>query len=654
MTEAQNSRQDTPVETTRDPLATRATISPATTASGAGAVSTEEKSRPRPWVLWPSVGTIAVVVLVALLIPETLSEILSDLNATVVRSVGWYYVAIVLGFLVLCLWLMAGRFGDVKLGREDTEAEYNLVSWFAMLFAAGMGIGLVFWGVAEPLTYFENPKPGVEGSPELLASRAMSQTFLHWGLHAWAIYAVVGLSVAYAIHRRGFPVSIRWALYPLLGERVKGAVGDVIDTFAVIGTVFGVATSLGMGVAQIASGLHYLGVGDGGLATQRIAIVLAASAAAFSAASGVSRGIQYLSNINLGIAGFLLISVLALGPSLFIMNELIQAIGSYIQNFIGLSFSTLAFQGEAGAQWMSSWTTYYWGWWISWSPFVGLFIARISKGRTVREFIAGVLLVPTMVTMIWFAVLGGSALWEQIFGTGSLTDAKGNVDTTLALFHLLETYPGTRILSGLFIILLLVFFITSADSGGFVVAMISAGGHPNPPRWLRILWVASSATIAFVLLDVGGGLSALQTFAILVAVPFSIVMLMMCLSLVRTARWEVRSHETLTRLADREQMVEHMKTVATAAVDTRLEDLSDDAASSRRPVLAVRSTLTGVFGSDARNERRSRRNHPAASPEVVEAEAGELGETGGDGSERSASERSGLPRILRRGRHQRD
>lgn len=515
----------------------------------------------RPWVVWPSVGVIGIVVIVAFLFPEWLNDLLKSVNSTVVTSIGWYYVAIMLVFVVVCLWLAASRFGNVKLGKDEDEPEYKLVSWFAMLFAAGMGIGLVFWGVAEPLWYYENPKPGVAGGPETLANQAMSQTFLHWGLHAWSTYAVVGLGVAYAVHRRGFPVTIRWALQPLLGDRVKGAWGDVVDAFATIGTVFGVATSLGMGVAQIASGLNFLGLGDGGINVQRIVIVVAAVAAALSAASGVSKGIQYLSNINLGLASVLLLTVLFTGPTLFLMNEMVQAVGGYIQNFVGLSFSTLAFYGDAGSEWLSTWTTYYWGWWISWSPFVGIFIARISKGRTVREFLAGVLLVPTAITFAWFAIMGGSALWEQIFGGQTLTDADGAVDTTLALFQLLENYPAAKIISGLFILLLLIFFVTSADSGGFVVAMMSTGGNQNPPRWLRVLWVASSALIAFVLLNVGGGLSALQTFAILVAVPFSVVMIGMCLSLIKSARHEVGVREKAIRLAMNQRIIDHVEAV---------------------------------------------------------------------------------------------
>ncbi|MEE6297206.1 BCCT family transporter [Georgenia wangjunii] len=510
-------------------------------------------------VFYPSVVVVGAFVLVALVFPDWLDDVITSANTAVVNSLGWYYVLIVTGFVIVAVWLAFSRLGDIRLGRDDEEPQYGTFSWFAMLFAAGMGIGLVFWGVAEPLNHFAAPPPGVQGTPASLAQAAMTQTYLHWGLHAWAIYIVVGLAVAYTVHRRRRPVAIRWALEPILGtKRVQGGWGNVVDVVAVVGTVFGVATSLGFGVAQVSAGLEYLGLIEATRTALVILIIIIAGLAMISVATGLDAGIKWLSNINLVLAAVFLLAVLVLGPSLFVLREFVQSIGAYLQNFVRLSFATLPYQGPEGESWLAGWTTYYWGWWMSWSPFVGVFIARISRGRTVREFIIGVLLVPTMLTFLWFAVLGGTALHRELFGDGGIVAANGTVDDNAALFQMVEGLPGGPLLAGIAILLVTIFFVTSSDSGSYVVSMISAGGNPNPPLWTRLTWAALTGAIAAVLLGFGGtegGLRSLQVMAILVAAPFSVVMIAMIVALVKSMRADDLSLERGRRTARRERLV---------------------------------------------------------------------------------------------------
>lgn len=524
-------------------------------------------------VFVPAAAVILAVVAITLLFPQQFSDFITEGNQVVIDSIGWYYVLIVTGFVFFALWLAFSRLGDVTLGKDGEEPQYGLGSWFAMLFAAGMGIGLVFYGAAEPLIHFAGPPPGVEGSDQAVAQAAMNRTFLHWGVHAWAIYVVVGLAVAYAVHRRGRPVSIRWALEPLIGRRLAQSwLGDLIDIAAIVGTVFGVATSLGLGVSQIGSGLEFLGWVSVSETLLVVLIVAITAAATTSVVTGLDKGIKYLSNTNMVLAAVLVVAVLVLGPTLFLAREFVQNLGSYLQNFLGLSFTTLPFYGEDGTTWLGGWTTYYWGWWISWSPFVGIFIARISRGRTVREFVIGVLLVPTLVTFLWFSVLGGSALYREMFGGGGLVGADGQVDQTAALFQLLDGFPGGTVLAGLAVILVIIFFVTSSDSASFVVDMISHGGDPNPPVWSRVFWALLEGAIAAVVLGMVGaelGLTALQIMAILVAVPFSVVMILMAVALAIGLRREHRRTLALERQVLQRELLKELQEAATnGAPDT--------------------------------------------------------------------------------------
>ncbi len=520
--------------------------------------------KPKAWVFYPALGVILLFVVLAMTMPQKFADFVETGNTAVVNGLGWYYVLLTTGFVAFSVWIAFGRRGDVVLGKDDEAPTYSMRNWFAMLFAAGMGIGLVFWGVAEPLSHMASPPPDVAGgTQESIAQAAMNRTFLHWGLHAWAIYVVVGLSVAYAVHRRGRPVSIRWALEPVLGDRVHGWLGNLVDVIAIVGTIFGVATSLGFGVAQVAGGLEFLGIAKDTTPLQVGLIFGVTALATLSVVSGLDKGIKWLSNINMGLAALLLLIVLVAGPAtLFVLREFVQSLGSYLQNFVGLSFKTLPFHGATGETWLGGWTTYYWGWWMSWSPFVGVFIARISRGRTVREFVAGVLLVPTLVTFLWFSIMGGTALWEQRFGGGSLIDADGGVDQNIALFQMLELLPGSAVLAGLAIILIVVFFVTSSDSGSFVIDMISHGGSSTPPVWSRVMWSLLEGTIAAVVLWAAGdslGLRALQVLAILVAAPWSVVMVVMCVSTARALGSESKRTMRLEQAAFRRELVEELR-----------------------------------------------------------------------------------------------
>lgn len=519
------------------------------------------------WVFWPAAVVVLVFATFAIVAPDLAEQMFATVQSAIIGNLNWYYVLIAAFFVAFSLWVGFSRFGDIKLGMDDDEPEFSLASWFALLFAAGMGIGLVFYGVSEPLSHFVDPRPGVSGTEAQLAQQALSQTYLHWGVHAWSIYVVIGLALAYAIHRRRRPLSIRWALEPLLGgQRVRGRLGDAIDAVALIGTMFGVATSLGLGVLQISSGLSVAELFEANETSQVILIAVITGFVLFSVLSGVNRGMKWLSNFNLGLAAVFLITLLVLGPSVFLLREFVQSIGNYLQNFVGLSFTTSAFAGAEGEAWQATWTSFYWGWWISWAPFVGIFIARISRGRTVRQFVAGIILVPTLLGILWFSVLGGSALAMQMSGQYDFRGADGEVDLQAALFQMLSQVPGGAVLSIGAIVLIAIFFITSADSGSLVMSMIATGGNPEPPRWVRVFFTLATSLLATALL-LGGGLDALQTAAIIIALPFSVILLLIAWSTALAFGRERRAYDR----AQRAQLVERIGEYYGLEVESRDE-----------------------------------------------------------------------------------
>ncbi|MGA7148553.1 MAG: BCCT family transporter [Microbacterium sp.] len=524
-----------------------------TTQRRAQAASGGRTSTIKRWVFWPAAVVALSFSAFALIAPHLAERFFGAVQASIINAFNWYYVLIAAFFVAFALVIGFSRFGDIRLGADDEKPEFSLGAWFSLLFAAGMGIGLVFYGVSEPLSHFVNPRPGVSGTPEQLAQAALSQTYLHWGVQAWSIYVVVGLGLAYAIHRRKRPISIRWSLEPLLGKRVEGGWGNAIDVVALVGTLFGVATSLGLGVLQISAGLDAIGLFEPTAPVQIGVIAVITVLVLASVLSGVTKGMKWLSSFNLILAGVLVVYLLVFGQTEFLLREWVQSIGNYIQTYIGLSFNVSAFQGAAGEAWQAAWTSFYWGWWISWAPFVGIFIARISRGRTVRQFVMGVIIVPTLVTILWFSVLGGSALYIELTDPGALTQPDGTVDLNTALFQMLEYIPGTSVLTVGVLVLITVFFVTSSDSGALVMGMIATGGQINPRRWVRAFFAVTSAVLATALL-LAGGLQALQTAAIIIALPFSVVMLMICWATVIAFSRERRAYDR----AARAQFVDHI------------------------------------------------------------------------------------------------
>jgi len=434
---------------------------------------------------------------------------------------------------MLVIYLAFSRFAHLRLGADDSEPEYSYGSWFAMLFSAGMGIGLMFFGVSEPMTHFLEPPVG-EGGTIDAARNAMQVTFFHWGLHAWAIYIIIGLALAYFSFRHDLPLTLRSALYPVIGDKIYGKWGNAVDIFAILGTMFGVATSLGLGVMQVNAGLNYLFGLPVSIVVQVALIAAITCAATISVVAGLDAGIRRLSELNLVLALLLMVFVLIAGPTVMLLSSLIQNIGMYLSGLVDMTFRIYAYEPN---EWIGNWTLFYWAWWISWSPFVGMFIARISRGRTIREFILGVLLVPSGFTFLWLTIFGNSGLWLEMHeaGAGLATAVQTNMPT--AIFVLLDQLPLTGITSALATMLIVTFFVTSSDSGSLVIDIISSGGAENPPVWQRIFWAVSEGAVAATLL-VAGGLAALQTAAISSALPLIIVMFLVCYGLMKALHAE--------------------------------------------------------------------------------------------------------------------
>jgi len=481
--------------------------------------------------------------------PETAGESFKGAQGWIVNHLGWLYILSVAGFLIFTFWLMFSSTGSVKLGQDSEDPEYNNFSWFAMLFSAGMGIGLMFWGVAEPIFHFIGERSGDPRSVEA-ARLAMRTTFFHWGLHAWAIYIIVGLSLAYFAYRHNLPLTIRSTLYPLLGDRINGWFGHLVEIMAVFGTIFGVATSLGLGVVQISAGLEYLGWLPNNPTTQFILIAVITFLATLSVVSGLDVGIRRLSEMNLGVSLILALFVFVLGPTIFLLSMFVESIGDYVAGLIDMTLTTDAYQGPQ--KWQGYWTMFYWGWWISWSPFVGMFIARISRGRTIRSFVTGALLVPTVLTFMWMVIFGGSAMHMELFPGDyggaeqviSVADAVEE-DAPLGLFAMLQNLPLPGITIFLSIVVIATYFVTSSDSASLVVDILTSGGDPNPPVWSRVFWATMEGAVAAVLLYAGynvlsgedgsamEALEALQNAAIITALPFCLIMILICYCLVR-------------------------------------------------------------------------------------------------------------------------
>jgi choline/glycine/proline betaine transport protein len=471
---------------------------------------------------------------------EMAATIFSEVQTWIVASFGWFYLSAVGIFLIFCLGLAISSYGTIKLGPDHSEPDYSYTAWFAMLFSAGMGIGLLFYSVAEPIMHFSSPPVGEGGTVEA-ARAAMSTTFFHWGLHAWAIYAVVGLSLAYFGFRHNLPLTIRSALYPLIGERIYGPIGHTVDIFAVLGTMFGIATSLGIGVLQINAGLSFLFDWPESTHIQIALIAVITLLATVSVVAGLDAGIKRLSQLNLLLAVSLLVFVLLAGPTLFLLQSLVQNIGLYFSEIVSRTFNLYAYEPN---DWIGNWTIFYWGWWIAWSPFVGMFIARVSRGRTIREFILGVLFVPVGFTFMWMTFFGGTALEMELGNLTGIISGAVSESFPTAIFSMFDQLPLSLLASGIATILVITFFVTSSDSGSLVIDTITSGGHPNPPVWQRIFWAVTEGLVASALL-IAGGLTALQTVAITGALPFTMVMLVICYGLFKGLRAEGLKRQVL-------------------------------------------------------------------------------------------------------------
>jgi len=490
-----------------------------------------------PAVFFPAAILVAAGVAYAVLAADHAEMVFDAIRMQITETMGWLYTVSVGVFLIAVIIVALSDWGRIKLGPDDAEPEYAFAPWFAMLFSAGMGIGLMFFGVAEPLTHYLTPPVGEAETVEA-ARESMVRTFFHWGLHAWGIYVVVGLSLAYFTFRHGLPLTIRSALYPLIGDRIYGPIGHVADITAVLGTLFGVATSLGYGVTQINAGLDALfGVGVS-VNTQIILIGAITAMATVSVIAGLDAGIRRLSEWNLFLAIILLAFIFVVGPTVFLTGAFVQNIGEYLDRFFTLSFDVDAYGDQ---DWINDWTLFYWGWWISWSPFVGMFIARISRGRTIREFVFGVLFGPTLFTFLWMTIYGNSALREALSGAAAaapMVEAVRSGATELALFAFLDTLPLSGVTSVIAIVLVTTFFVTSSDSGSLVKSTLAAGGTLHPPVWQRFFWAVLEGVVAAVLLLVGG-LAALQSATIAAALPFTFVIILAFFGLVRA--WSVES-----------------------------------------------------------------------------------------------------------------
>ena len=481
-----------------------------------------------PPVFFSSAFLLCALLLFAVGFPADAISVFSGLKRWILDNFSWFYVLSVVLLFLFALWLAVGRFGDKRLGGEDARPAYSRFSWYAMLFAAGMGIGLVFYGVAEPMAHFMSPPTG---EPKGIAAleHALPLTYHHWGLHAWAIYAIIGLSIAYFTYNRGLPLALRSCFQPVLKERIYGWMGDVIDVLAVFGTLFGLATSLGAGASSVSTGFSRIFGTPDTTQAQIWIIVCITLAATVSLITGVDKGIRRLSEANLIAAGLLLVFVFLVGPTSHVLEVFVDSMGTYLSNFVDRSFR-MGFSSAQEKTWIQEWSVVYWGWWIAWAPFVGMFLARISRGRTIRDFVLSVMLVPVVITFIWFSVFGGTALSAELRPEMvAQIEGAGAQGSSVAVYAMLEQLPFPTVLCLLAAIIVTIFFVSSSDSASFVVDMLTSGGHPEPAMWQRVFWASAEGATAAVLLYTGGAeiLASLKAGVVGFGLPFCALMLLM-------------------------------------------------------------------------------------------------------------------------------
>jgi len=490
-------------------------------------------------VFFGASSIIIALLLYTAALPKQAQALFNVVQASIIENGSWFYVLTVAFIFFFVTFLGISRYGDIRLGPDHSTPDYSLASWISMLFAAGMGIGLMFFGVAEPLMHYLSP-PTAQTGTVVAVQEAMKMTFFHWGLHAWAIYAIVALVLAYFSYRHNLPLTLRSALYPLIGDRIYQWPGHLVDVFAVVSTVFGVATSLGLGASQVNAGFGYLFDIDVSTTNQIIIMCLITSLAVISVATGLDKGIKLLSETNMVLAIVLLLLIFVLGPTVFLLQAYLQNIGDYLADIVHNTFNLFAYKKT---DWIGGWTIFYWGWWLAWAPFVGLFIARISRGRTIREFIIGVMLIPTVFTLFWMTIFGNSAI-DLVHNQGVV--ALGDMvskDSSVALFIFLENFPLASVLSFFSVLMIVIFFVTSCDSGAMVVDMLCSHGSNNTPLWQRVYWAVGIGIVAAVLLLVGG-LSALQTMTIASALPFAFVLLLAIAGLIKALKVEAFKQES--------------------------------------------------------------------------------------------------------------
>ena len=489
------------------------------------------------WIVFGITGAIAIAFIGwGFFNTAGLKSVSGSAQSWVITNTGWFFVLSSSFFVIFVLWLAASKYGKIPLGADDEKPEFKTISWIAMMFSAGMGIGLMFFGVAEPLQHYAKPPPGTSAAQtDAALQTAMATTMFHWALHPWAIYATVGIAIAYGTFRKGRSQLISSVFTPLLGKKAEGPIGRVIDILAIFATLFGSAASLGLGALQIGSGLEFNGwVGNVGTPILVSIIAILTMAFIASAVSGVAKGIQWLSNINMVLALTLAVFVFVVGPTLLILNLLPTVLGDYAAQMTEMASRTAASGDDAMAGWLASWTIFYWAWWVSWTPFVGMFIARISRGRTIRQFVTGVLLVPSLVSLVWFAVFGGAAI-DQQRKVGGLVGEGGVVDADSALFQLLNQYPLASVSTVLVMVLVGIFFVSGADAASMVMGTLSERGTIEPSKSTVIFWGALTGAVAAIMLIIGDGgpaaLSGLQGLTIVAALPFALIMAALCLSL---------------------------------------------------------------------------------------------------------------------------
>lgn len=485
-------------------------------------------------VFWYAIVLCIIIVIWGAMAPENLKTVSAAVTAFIYDRFGWYYMIVVMAMIVFCIYLIFSPFGKLKLGKKDDEPEFSLLAWFAMLFSAGMGIGLVFFTTAEPISHAFISTPGAKPGSDQAIQDSLQYSAFHWGLHGWALYGIVALVLAYFKFYKQAPGLISATLVPLFGENaMRGMPGKIIDTLAVFATVVGVASTLGFGSAQINAGLTFLFDAPDTFWFQLLILGVATVLFIISAWSGIGKGIKYLSNINMGLATLLIITLFIVGPTIYILNMFTTTIGNYLSNFLSMSFQ-LEPLNEDGRAWINSWTIFYWAWWISWAPFVGMFIARVSKGRTIRQFIFGVLLAPTLLTIIFFSVFGVSAINIEQNGIAMISE----LTTETTTFGVLEHYSLGGIMSFVTIFVIAIFFITSADSATFVLGMLTTSGRLNPSNSVKIVWGIALSSMAAIVVYYGG-VQGFQNLLIVAALPFSVIVILMGVSFYMTAKKDI-------------------------------------------------------------------------------------------------------------------